>query len=386
MSRAFALLLSCSAIALAASCGRPSAVSNDAGPKASASVSASPSASVSAAYAGKLEPPGDPVADLVARTYALSMADDLVHAGTTAGVVSWSFKDPAKPVRLATLVLPGSVSGLTSFGPSGSLLAVSTGPTGLVIVDTSNVARGRLDRTSEAPWKASDRKGCHAVWNVRVPEQKKAFAACGTGGLAEVDLSVLSHPVVTRSLEVDGYVRDLAVLDASSGVPADKASPRKLVAAAGEAGLVVVEFPAAGEPRVLGRLPTKGESRSLEVRDGIAYVADGAAGVRIVDLRDPAHPAELAVFDPGTIDMARGVAVHGKTVFACLGDSGIVALDVSDPKKPHRTADIDPNRAVNRALVSNDKLFAANDAGGILVLDVSKPSELREIYPAKPKK
>lgn len=384
MNRSHPALLSCCAFALCASCGRTPSGPADAAPSASASVPAS--ASASAAYAGKVEPPGDPVADLVSRTYALSMADDLVHAGTTAGVVSWSFRDPAKPVRLATLVLPGSVSGLTSFGPSGSLLAVSTGPTGLVIVDASNVARGRLDRTSEAPWKASDRKNCHATWNVRVPEPKRAFVACGTGGLAEVDLSVLSHPVVSRSLEIDGYVRDLAVLDASSGVPADKASPRKLAVAAGEAGLVIAEFPAAGEPRVLAKLPTKGESRSLEVRDGIAYVADGAAGVRIVDLHDPAHPAELAAFDPGTVDMARGVAVHGKSVFACLGDSGIVALDVSEPKKPRRTAAIDPNRAVNRALVSDTRLFAANDAGGILVMDLAKAGEPRQIFPVPGKK
>lgn len=384
MNRSLPALLSCCVIALAASCGRSPSGSKDAGPGAPASAPAS--ASVSAAYAGKLEAPGDPVSDLVARTYALSIEGDLVHAGTTAGVVSWSFKDPAKPVRLAALVLPGSVSGLTSFGPGGSLLAVSTGPTGLVIVDTSNVARGRLDRTSDAPWKASDRKSCHATWNVRVAEPKRAFAACGTGGLAEVDLSVLSHPVVSRALEVEGYVRDLVVLDASSGVPADKASPRRLAVAAGEAGLVIAEFPAAGEPRVLAKLPTKGESRSLEVRDGIAYVADGAAGVRIVDLRDPAHPAELAAFDPGTVDMARGVAVHGKSVIACLGDSGLVAIDVSDPKKPRRTAAIDPSRAVNRSIVSGTTLFAANDAGGILVIDLAAANELRQVFPLPGKK
>jgi len=381
VTRTNALLYGVVCLALGA-CSRPASSSPDAAPAASGSTAASASAHPFA-YTGKLEPNPDPVADLVARTYTVTVREDLVHAGTTAGVVSWSYAAPDKPTRLATLVLPGSVSGITAFGPNGSLLAVATGPTGLVIVDAGNVARGRLDRISEAPWKPSERKGCHAAWNTRVASDRAAFVACGTGGIAEVDLSVLARPTVSRSMDVDGYVRDIAVLDASAGLAAEKASPHKLVAAAGAAGLAVVEFPPGGAPRVLSRLPTRGESRSLEVRGGIAYVADGPAGVRIVDLHDPSNPKELATFDPGTVDMARGVAVEGTTLVVCLGDSGVMAMDVSDPAKPKRVAAVDPSRAVNRATVSGKRLFAANDAGGIVVLDLSRPGELRQLHPVE---
>ena len=340
-----------------------------------------PSASHPTAFTGTAQPDEDPTAALKARTYVTVASGDLVHAGTTAGVVSWSFEQPSRPHELATLVLPGSVSGLTLFGPSQSMLAVSTGPTGLVLVDTSNVARGRLHKLSDAPWRASDRAGCHAAWNLRMFAERRAFVACGTGGIAEVDLSDTARPRVTRSLPVDGYVRDLAVLDAKAGISAGKASSRKLIAAAGHGGVVVAEFPEAGQPKLLAHLPSSG-ARALEVRAGLAYLADGAGGLRTVDVHDPAHPVELGRFDPHTVDLARGLAVRETTVFLCLGDSGLMSVDVSNPASPRKLAALDPLRAINRATLRDAWLFASNDAAGILLLDVSHPDSLKTLFPS----
>jgi len=90
VSRTNALLYGIGSLAFAA-CSRPASSSPDAAPAPSASIAASASASAHPfAYTGKLEPNPDPVADLVARTYTVTVREDLVHAGTTAGVVSWS--------------------------------------------------------------------------------------------------------------------------------------------------------------------------------------------------------------------------------------------------------------------------------------------------------
>ncbi|MBI5535175.1 MAG: hypothetical protein HY898_20780 [Deltaproteobacteria bacterium] len=354
--------------------GRRHAPANASPPAASAS-------SRPTAFTGKLEPHEDPIDALKARTYVLATNADVVHAGTTAGVVSWSFKDRAHPTQLATVVLPGSVSGLTLFGPSRAILAVSTGPTGLVLVDTSNASRGRLDRLSDAPWKPEARGGCHAVWNATTADDRLAFLACGTGGVAEADLADHARPKVVRTLDVDGYVRDVAILNEAAGIPKDKASPRRIAAAAGNAGLITVEFPAAGAPRILARLATTGEARALEVHDGIAYVADGAAGLRIVDVRDPGKPLEIGRFDPKTVDLTRGVTVQGRTAFLCLGDSGLMSVDTSDPKAPRKLAAIDPRRALNRATAEGSLLYAANDASGILLLDIAKPEAPQQLFP-----
>ena len=342
---------------------------------------AASSASRPTAFTGRPEPHQDPIDSLKARTYAVAPHADLVHAGTTAGVVSWSFTDRAHPRELATLVLPGSVSGLALLGPSQSILAVSTGPSGLVLVDASNASRGRLDRLSDAPWKPDARGGCHSVWNARPVNDKLGFLACGTGGVAEVDLSDRARPKVTRSLELDGYVRDVAVLDTAAGIPKDKASPQRIAVAAGNAGLVIVDFPAAGAAKLVASLPTPGEARALEVHEGLAYIADGAAGLRIVDVRDPARPFELGRFDPRTVDLARAVTVQGRTAFLCLGDSGLMSVDATDPKAPRKLAAVDPPRALNRATAAGALLFAANDAGGILLFDVTRPDALVQLFP-----
>jgi hypothetical protein len=347
-----------------------------------ASAPASVSASASAfpvAYSGVLDPPSQPIDALKARTYALAVQGSIVHAGTTAGVVTWSFQDKSHPKELATLVLPGSVAGLALLGQA--LLAVAVGPSGLALVDTSNASRGRLQALNTSPWSTADRGGCHSVWAVSAIDATHAVLACGTGGVAECDLSDPARPRVVRTLALDGYVRDVAVLDAASGVPKDKASPRKVAVAAGRDGLVIVEFPALGVPKVLARAATTGEARALEVHAGLAYVADGPGGLCIVDVRAPVHPAEVSRFDPRTVDLARGVTVHEQTAFLCLGDSGLMAIDTSDPKAPRRIGGVDPPRAVNRARAAGNLVFSANDAGGILLLDAAHPEKLEQLFP-----
>ena len=50
----------------------------------------------------------------------------------------------------------------------------------------------------------------------------------------------------------------------------------------------------------------------IAVSGTLAYVAAGGAGLRVVDVSDPAHPIEIGIWDsPG---YAEGVAVAGNTV------------------------------------------------------------------------
>jgi hypothetical protein len=122
----------------------------------------------------------------------------------------------------------------------------------------------------------------------------------------------------------------------------------------------------------------------VEVRKGRAYVADGAEGLRIVDLNDKNGPKVIGKFDPNTTDMARSVSVSGTTAYLCLGDSGLMFLDVSDPAQVKRIGLIDPERAVNRVTVVGNRVYAANDADGVMILDVSDVHNPRTIHPKKP--
>jgi len=55
-----------------------------------------------------------------------------------------------------------------------------------------------------------------------------------------------------------------------------------------------------------------------------AYVADGYAGLRVVDVSDPVHPMEVGSYD--TPDNAFGVAVAGESAYIANRDAGLMIL------------------------------------------------------------
>ncbi len=323
---------------------------------------------VAVAGTGTPAEPGDPAEALMKRTYFLLPSEDRLWTGTTAGVVTWDLTDLTKPERSPGALLPGSVSGLTLLDGERPVLAAATGPTGVPLLDTT----ADLAVLSRGTWASAG--GCHAAWRTREAGEGILLVACATAGVAEADVSDPASPRVTRILAMDGYVRDLAVLE-GPGVRA--------VVAAGPAGILVIEFPASGQPRILSRLATGGEARAVEVNGPLAFVANGAAGLLIADLSDPASPAVKARLDPRASDMARGLALSGTTLYLCMGEAGLLILDVSDPAAPKKIGSHDPGRALNRVAVQGDHLFAANDDAGLLILDVKDPSKPVQIFPVE---
>jgi hypothetical protein len=349
-----------------------------------------PAASSAVAKTAPSEPPSDapaqprdPVRPLHQRTYSIAVDGDVVHAGTTAGVVSWDFSDPKKPEVIATLVLRDSVQHLAKI-PESDLIAVATGPTGIALVDVGSVRSKTLTLVNEHPWSKEAREGCHAAWRLLPAKPGVGFVACGGGGVARVNLTDAKNPKVDRRVSVDGYVRDLSLLDEAAGIPKPVASHQKVIAAAGVRGVAVVDFGGI-QPRVLANLDVGGEARAVEAHGGHAYVAAGAAGLVVVDVNDPRAPVVVGSLLPKTTDMARGIAISGTHALLCLGDSGLVVADISDPREPKEIGRFDPKRALNRVTVSGQRLFAANDADGVAILDISNPSEPTQVFPPESK-
>lgn len=344
------------------SCKKPGPVDREAPPKKA----------VPAAGTGTLEQAGDPVEPLHKRTYFLVAEGDLVHAGTTAGIVTWSLENPKKPEKLGSLVLPGSVASLTVLGGETPVLAAATGPTGVALVDTRSADRGEISLLSDGRW--ASRGGCHAAWKVRDTGSGRVLIACGTAGVAEADVSDPASPRITRVLTTGGYVRDLALIDST-----------RAVAAAGRSGLIVVEFPPKGKPGIVSTLVIDGDARAIEIADERAYVANGPAGMAVVDMRDPALPVSITRYEPDATDLTRGLALAGHWLYLCMGDSGLLILDITDPAAPGSVGSFDPGRALNRVAVSGDLVLAANDDAGLLVLDVSDPAKPLQIFPVPEK-
>lgn len=100
----------------------------------------------------------------------------------------------------------------------------------------------------------------------------------------------------------------------------------------GRGRLRVFDTTAPGNPKPLGTLAGLGNTRQLEVRDGVVYITSREDGVFIVNVAKPSKPTLLCHYDP--IEVATGMAVSGKVMFVACRSHGVELVDVSDPAKP----------------------------------------------------
>ena len=125
----------------------------------------------------------------------------------------------------------------------------------------------------------------------------------------------------------------------------------------------------------VGHVDAAGKTRGVQVVDSLAYVANGYAGLRILDLSDPRNPTEL-----GHLKTYRAldVRVAGPTAFVADDYLGLLAVDVSDPARPRALSRHDTPGEAQTLTLAGKRAYVADGAGGLRVIDVSNPRRLKE--------
>ena len=77
----------------------------------------------------------------------------------------------------------------------------------------------------------------------------------------------------------------------------------------------------------------------MAVSGNYAYVADGDAGLQVIDVSNPANPQRVGGYD--TSGDAQGVAVSGNYAYVADGGAGLQVIDVSNPANPQRVGGYD---------------------------------------------
>jgi hypothetical protein len=117
----------------------------------------------------------------------------------------------------------------------------------------------------------------------------------------------------------------------------------------------------------VGGYNTEGSAQAVAVAGDYAYVADGAAGLQVIDIRDPANPRRVGGY--GTSGYASGVAVAGN--YAYLGDGGYVwVLDIRNPADPQRVAYYRTMGCVFGVALAGNFAYVADGYEGLAVLDL----------------
>jgi plastocyanin len=267
----------------------------------------------------------------------------------TGDVVSFRFTARNAAGRAVTDAIPDWLMspGHGEIGPDGAFVAAMPG--------TYRVAASFGGRTAEATVEVKPRDARRPLALVgRLPIRMEAaefwLHPDGRHGylttigdrIYAIDLSNRGAPVITDSVVVDARaVNDLMTTeDGKFGVlTREGASTRKN-------GIVILSFEDPAHPKPIAEFTetVTGGVHSTYVYRGYVFLTDDATGsMRVIDLRDPYHPSQVARWETPRSEAGRmlhDIAVTDGLAYLSYWNDGLVILDVGNgvkggsPEKP----------------------------------------------------
>ena len=136
--------------------------------------------------------------------------------------------------------------------------------------------------------------------------------------------------------------------------------------------VATVTINAYGTPLARGSIDTPGSGLATAVQGRYAFIADGAAGLRVVDVNDPDAPVHVANYAP--TGFVYGVCIQTNLLYLALGTNGLEIVNISEPTAPVRVGGCDtPGKAFN-VDVQGGNAFVADGASGLQVISVTNPA------------
>ncbi len=131
---------------------------------------------------------------------------------------------------------------------------------------------------------------------------------------------------------------------------------------------VTVKGSTSEQPTEVGFYNTPGQARGVAVAGNYVCVADGTAGVQVVDVTAPGSPTLAGSLDTAGYAEAitRGTA---DTIFAVAdGDNGLLIVDIKDPEAPIELAHYDTPGWASDVKVLSDHAYVADTGWGLTIL------------------
>ncbi len=263
--------------------------------------------------------------------FAVAVHGVVAHLAQGFWFTTVDISDPSRPVVLGKLQLPRAIEDVALRGDLA--YASSRGNPGA----GSNGGWCVIDVSNPENPTLAGQFSLPDVWRI-VIEGSHAYLAGYEDGISRYDLS---DPLVPRFLDrcdTPGQAIDLTV---SNGLA---------LVADGYAGLQVLEVNGSTTPRGLTQPTSPGVAERVVVSEGKAFVAEryyqngtdwggevfAGGGLRIFDVQDPFHPREVGhyVEAAGEFLSFYDVAVTGNLACVAAGFHGVTILDVANPEGP----------------------------------------------------
>lgn len=139
-------------------------------------------------------------------------------------------------------------------------------------------------------------------------------------------------------------------------------------------GLYIFELGDRGELDLLNSVNGQlTNATALAIEDTIAFVADGAGGISVLNIADPDAPIFLSQIN--TTGAAQDIGLYGDYAAVAVGGLGVDVIDFSDPANPQFGSNIAGEGSAFNLSVENGLAYVARWEG-VEVIDVSDPHNL----------
>lgn len=128
-----------------------------------------------------------------------------------------------------------------------------------------------------------------------------------------------------------------------------------------------------------GRCITSGEARSVTASGNYAFVADGNAGLTVVDIAAVPEPGNVLTYNKvGTyaddVKYSYNVFLDGPALYLASGQSGLTKLDVTTPQAPAFQDQLDSLITGDDVAVSGNYTYMLDRKRGLRIFDTEEPS------------
>jgi hypothetical protein len=155
---------------------------------------------------------------------------------------------------------------------------------------------------------------------------------------------------------VDPYLIDFPLQEDSVSYEGIDYEGGYIYVTAHQHGLLVFTFDGMMFHRVTD-LPEFEDAWEVQIRDEIAYIADGVGGLVTVDVSDPEVP--MVMGRALTNGQALDVETHGDVAYVAAGAGGVAIMDITDPYSPSLVDSLDTNGMAVSLSIDSDRLYVA---------------------------
>jgi len=141
----------------------------------------------------------------------------------------------------------------------------------------------------------------------------------------------------------------------------------------GAKGVRVIDISNSNAPREVASVFSFEYAFDVAIMDNVACVAAGESGLLILDIQDPANPIELSRHD--TNGYAYEVEIYGKRAYVADAWEGIAVVDISNPAQPVQTGRVETSGWSLGLAVTSDTLISANGGMGSDIFELTNPDQ-----------